>query len=185
MEKNLPDYTPDDMGKKLILLFIFEKMEFPLTDHSLAEIISCNPNWLTYMDFKESLFLLGEARFIHRTNHGTDSLFYLTDTGKRCLAHFYTKIPASVREDITAYAKGNRNRFKRSQEYTIDYYKNSDGTHTAVFRIKENQVADNLLEIRMKVPTRNAAKKATAKWRDKAAYVYESIFNTLVDEEVH
>ena len=180
LDKNT-DFRADDMEKKLMLLFIFEKMEFPLTDNSLAEIIGFNPNWMNYMDYKEALYLLMESRFIHRTSHGSDCLFYITDMGRRCLAHFYTKIPASIREEITSYAKSNRSNFKRSQEYTTDYFANSDGTHTILLRIRENAAA-NLLEIRMKVPTRAIAKNATNKWREKAPSVYEAIFNTLIEE---
>ena len=172
-----------EMANKLVLLFIFEKMEFPLTELTLAEVISSNNyEWLSFLDFTEALEQLCDAGFIHQGSVGKDGLYYITDSGRGCLSHFYTKIPASVREEIMAYAKANKNRFKRSQEYTYDYFKTRDGGHMAVFRIRENRVADNLLEISIKVPTRNMAQRATSKWRDKAAQVYEELFHSLFDE---
>ena len=174
------DFSPDDMQKKLLILFILEKMEFPLTDGSLSEIVVANPTWINYMDFRDALFMLSESRLVMRKSHASDTSFSITQSGRDCLAHFYTKIPASIREEITKYAKDNRNRFKRSQEYTYDYFKNSDATHTLVLRIRDHAAGDNLLEVKIKTPSRSHAVKAAAKWKDKAAGLYEMI-NSFVE----
>ncbi len=73
MDERNYDFVADEMVKKLILLFIFEKMEFPLTDATISEIIMANPSWMTYMDYKDALFLLTESKFIYRTAHGSDA----------------------------------------------------------------------------------------------------------------
>jgi hypothetical protein len=176
------DFVADDMEKKLMLLFIFEKMEFPLIDTSISEIIVANTSWMTYMDFRETLYQLCEARFVHRASHGGDSLYCLTPSGRGCLSHFYTKIPASIREEITAYANENKLRFKRSQEYTYDYFKNADGSYTIVLKIKESSHSDSTLEVRLRAESRSTAKKTVTKWKDKAPIVYEGILNALMEE---
>ena len=181
IDKNA-DFVADELVKKLILLFVFEKMEFPLTDASISEIIMANPSWMTYMDFKDALFLLGESKYVYRTTAGADTSFHLTQDGRQALGHFFHKIPASVREEITEYARENRQRFKRSQEYTNDYFKNADGTHTVVLRIHDQSIGKNLLEIRLRTGTRMGAKKAAERWKDKAALVYEWINNSIVED---
>lgn len=181
LDKTSP-FVADDMAKKLILLFIFEKMEFPLADASISEIVVLNPGWLNYIDFRDALYALCEAKFIHRSSQGNDPLFCLTQSGRACLSHFYTKIPASIREEITTYARDNKNRFKRSQEYTYDYFRNSDGTYTILLKIKEGGSIDNMLEVKLKVPTRAEAVKATSKWKERAPNVYEGILNILSNE---
>ena len=175
------DFQADDLTKKLILLFIFEKMEIPLTEQSLSETIVINPTWLSYIDFREVLYQLNENRFVNRARNGNDLLYHLTPQGRGALSHFYTQIPASIREEITEYAKENRNRLKRSQEYVYDYYKNTDGTYMLLLRIKE-QSTENLLEIRLKTDTRANAIKAASKWKEKAPLVYEAILHTLMDD---
>ena len=177
------DFKADDMEKKIILLFIFEKMEFPLTDQSIGEIIVANSSWMNYMDFRDAIVNLVESKFIHRGRHGADALFHLTAQGRACLGHFYTTIPASVREEIMEYAKANKQRFKRNQEYTYDYFKNSDGSHTVLLRIKEYGNLENLLEVRMKVNTRSDAIKFANKWKEKAPHAYEALLNILSEEE--
>lgn len=182
VERNL-DFVADDMDMKLMLLFIFEKMEFPLTDASISEIIVANPNWMSYMDFRTVIYQLVESRFIMRTGNSGDSMFALTQSGKSCLSHFYGKIPASIREEITAYAKDNKQKFKRSQEYNYDYFKNADGTYTTVLRIREFSASENVLEIRMRLQTRSEAIRATSRWRDKAPQSYEALYNILTSED--
>ena len=177
------DFVADELVKKLILLFIFEKMEIPLTDASISEIIMANPSWMTYMDFKDALFLLGESKFVYRANAGAETSFHITQDGRQALGHFFHKIPASIREEITHFTRDNRQNFKRNQEYTYDYFKNNDGTHTVVLRIKDHNVtAENLLEIRVKTPTRAGAIKAANRWKDKAAVVYEWINNAMIED---
>ena len=183
-EINKVDFVADELVKKLILLFVFEKMEFPLTDASVSEIIMAHPSWMTYMDFKDALFLLGESNYVYRISAGSETSFHITQDGRNALSHFFTKIPASIREDITEFAKENRQRFKRSQEYTNDYFKNADGTHTVVLRIKDqNGGSDCLLEVRLKTSTRNGAKKAATRWKDKAATLYEHINYVMIDDD--
>jgi hypothetical protein len=177
------DFVADEFVKKLIMLFTFEKMEIPLTDTSIDAIVSANPSWMTYMDCKEVLFQLQESKFIYRASHGNDAVFGLTQDGRMALSNFYTKIPASIREEITDFAKINRQRFKRNQEYTYDYFKNSDGTYTVALRIKDSPSNDYLLEIRIKAATRASAVRAATQWKEKAPSIYEYIHNTMLDSE--
>jgi hypothetical protein len=174
------DYVADEIVKKLILLYIFEKMEFPLTDESINEIIAAHPDWMTYMDFREALFMLIDNKFVYRTTAGSETCFAITQDGRGALGHFYQKIPASIREQIIEFTRENRQRFRRRQEYTWDYFRNGDGTYTVILRIRDQTAGDNMLEIRFKTDTRAGAKSAAAKWRDRAVSVYETIYNMTV-----
>ena len=94
------DFVPDEMAKKLILLFIFEKMEFPLTDASINEIIIQRPDWMNYMDFRDALSGLIESKFVYQITQAAETSFSITQDGRGALGHFYHKIPASIREEI-------------------------------------------------------------------------------------
>jgi len=178
------DFVADEMAKKLILLFIFEKMEFPLTDESINEIIMRNPTWMTYMDFREALFGLIQSKFVYQMTMASETSFSITQDGRGALGHFFQKIPASIREEIIEFARDNRPKFKKRQEYTWDYFKNADGTYTVVLRIRDHVVGDNLLEIKFRTDTRAGAKLAANRWRENAASTYERFYNmTTASEE--
>lgn len=171
------------MTRKIILLFIFEKMEFPLAENTLSEIIMANPDLMTYMDYRDALAKIVDVKFVVAKTVSGDLMYQLTKDGRDCLAHFWQKIPASIREMIIKYADENKLRMKRSQEYRFDYYKNSDGTQTAVFMIKDYTGPNSVMEIKLRLPSRADAMRATSHWKDKAPEVYEFIYNNLVEED--
>ena len=159
---------------------MLDKMEIPLTENSIIDIVTSRNNWLSYMDCKDVLWQLIEVGFIYKTVDATsESRYNITYEGRNCLSHFFLKIPSSLREQITAFTKNNRMNFKRAQEYTGDYYKNTDGSHTAVLRIRDPLEPQSLFEIKLKLPTRHAAIIAVKRWKDKAPNIYEYINETL------
>ena len=178
-----PKFVPDNLVNKLILLFVLEKMEIPLTEKSVLEICTGKNRWLNYMDCKEVLWQLIEAKFVYTPSETKrESRYNITYDGRQCLSHFYQRIPASLREEIDSYCKLNRNYIKRTQEYVSDYYKNDDGSYTVEFKIYEMLVPDALFEIKIKTASKQSAINASKNWRDSAAATYEHIFETLISE---
>ena len=178
----------DETVNKLILLFVFDKMEIPLTEDSIVDICTSRNDWLKYMDCKESLSQLLDVNFICKLDGSglesvpKDTRYTITVDGRNCLANFFNRIKQHTREEIYNYAKQNRMVFKRSQEYVYEYFKNHDGTHTVVFKIKEPVIAQPMFEIRLKTSTRSSAVAAGKKWNKKAAQIYEYVFENLISD---
>lgn len=175
----------DETVKKLILLLVLDRMEIPLTEDSIIEICTSKNDWLKYIDCKEALSQLLEVNFVCKLESGVetstkDERFTITNDGRNCLSNFYNRIRQSTQDEISEYAKQNRIVFKRSQEYVYEYFKNSDGSHTAVFRIKEPVMSQPMFEIRLKTATRSAAVSAGKKWGQKAAQIYEYVYDNLI-----
>ena len=178
------DFTMDSTVNKLKLLFILDKMEIPLTENSIIDICTSRNTWLNYMDCKEILWQLLEVGFIFKTSGENEEIRYgITYTGRDCLSHFYTRIPQSLREQMTNFAKENRMNFKRSQEYIAEYFKNTDGSHTVVLKIKEPMVPQSLLEIKLNAPNRHSAILTCKKWREKAASIFEYLYDSVIDSD--
>ena len=167
---------------KLILLFVLDKMEIPLTENSIVEICTSGKNpWINYMEYRDIKQELIEVGFIYKTNEQTgEDRYNITYEGRNCLAHFYTRIPLKLREEITNFTKENRLHFKRSQEYVGDYYKNDDGSYTVSLKIRAPLISQPLLELKVKAPSRQSAIEACKKRKDRAHIVYESIYETLI-----
>lgn len=168
---------------KLILMFVLDKMEIPLTENSIVEICTSGKNpWINYMEYRDIKQELIEVGFIYKTNEQTgEDRYNITYEGRNCLAHFYMRIPLKLREEITNYTKENRLHFKRSQEYVGDYSKNDDGSYTVSLKIRAPLISQPLLELKIKSPSRQSAIEACKKWKDKAHIVYESIYETLIN----
>lgn len=176
------DYVLDELQNKLILLFVLDKMEIPLTEYSIIDICTSSNRWLSYMDCIEILGNLTKFGFIFKTDdEGKEIRYGLTYEGRDCLSNFYQRIPQSLRENISEYAKANSLYYKKSQEYVSEYISNPDGSYTVVLKIKEPLINSPLLEIKLKAPNRASAKLACSKWSDKAPNIFENLYDTIID----
>ncbi|MBE5746544.1 MAG: DUF4364 family protein [Clostridiales bacterium] len=176
------EYILDGPQSKLTLLFLLDKMEIPLTQFNLLDICTSTNQWLGYMDCIEIIDQLLNAKFIFKTDdEGQEIRYGITYEGRACLSDFYQRIPASLREKITVYAKENSLNLKRSQEYVSEYSNNPDGSYTVTLKIKEPMVQLPLLEIKLKAPSRSSAKLACNKWSNKAQNIFEVLYDNLID----
>lgn len=164
---------------KLILLYVFEAMDIPITGNTIIEMCTSRNTWLSYMDCTITINQLLESGFIYQSSKEKNSYYNITADGRQCLALFYTRIPASLRAEITEYVKENRMSLRRKQEYYRNYYKNNDGTYTVQLKIVDP--VQTTLEIRLNVANRNTAKIVYNKWEDKAAQIYGYLHEELID----
>ena len=166
---------------KLILLYVLDQMEIPVTNETLNEMCCSQNNWLSYMTLTEVLPELVDARFVVScTNAGTE-YYKITQEGRDCLNYFFMKIPSSIRKDIGTYIKSNRQSYKRKQEYFRDYYKNRDGTYTVNLKIIDPTCSK--LELKLNVSNRAEAITVFKKWNESASDVYSAIYKILIEGE--
>ncbi len=174
----------DAINNKLIILFVLDKIEMPLTEISLIEMCSVKNNWLNYMDCIELLSQLVDSKLIYKTECKEGEMRYtLTVDGRSCLSYFYRRIPYELREEITEYTKANRMNIKMSQEYYATYTDAEDGSYLITLRIYENLIATPLFELKVKAPTRQSAEECCKKWRQKAPALYEYVFDNLINTD--
>ena len=170
----------DALLNKLILLFVFDKMECPLTENTIIDMCCSSNNWISYMDCKPIINQLIDHGFIYcLTQNGSDTLYSITSDGRVCLADFFIQIPSSVRENISKFIKLNGLKYRRKQEFISDYYMNKDGTYTVNLKIVEP--THSVLELKMVVPNRLSAKNIYKKWEEKGGEVLELLYENLVD----
>lgn len=180
----MPEYVPSSLTTKLTLLFLFDKMEIPLTENSILDICTNRNNWITYMECKEALQSLINSGLIYifQTQKDSSNLYAISRSGRECLSLFFQQVPMSLRDDISSFAKLNIQHIKRIQEYTSKYTKMPDGSYLNTFSIRDPHFKQSLFEIKMKFDTRTEAINASKKWVDKAPEIYESVFLSLITE---
>lgn len=176
------DFVPDSTTNKLILLYVLDKMEIPLTENSILEICSSQNDWLNWMDCKDLLAQLVTANFVYKPNTDNEENRYrITVTGRGCLSEFYTRIPASLRSQIDQFSLTNKMKYKRNQEYVSKNYKNEDGSYTVELKILEPVTAATIFGLTCKADSRHAAMLACKKWRDIAPMIYESVYGKIIE----
>lgn len=164
---------------KLIILFVFDKMETALSERTLVDMCTSSNNWLNYMDCMVLIPKLLEDGFIVQIPSEDDPLYIITPEGRESLANFYINIPISTREEITKFINHNSAKFRNRQECKSDYYQNKDGTYTVYLRILAP--VQPMLELKFVVPDKKTANTIYKKWEDKASELYSVVYETLVD----
>lgn len=177
------EFVNDSTTNKLILLYVLDKMEIPLTENSILEICCSHNNWINYMDLKDIMVQLLDKKLIYKPNtQNNENRYNITYNGRNCLSEFFTRINASLRDEISQYAKTKKMHFKRQQEYVGKYHKTIDGSYNVQLKIVEPQTTDSYFELTIKTATRANAIAACKKWRDTAASVYQVIYSKLFDD---
>lgn len=169
---------------KLIMLFVIDKMEIPLTEDSILDICSVKNTWIqNYMDCKAIIHNLVETKLLYKIGDEKEGkeLFSLTYEGRECLSNLYRRIPLSMREEISAYLQANRLNVKSSQEYSATYSKNDDGSYNVELKIYEPLNTKPMFILNIRAPSRQAANEAIHKWKLNAPSIYEVIYEKLIN----
>lgn len=156
-----------------------DKMDVPMTNDIIFEACSFQNTWLSYMDCFQALDLLLDADFIYKTTHDNTVYFTITPDGRACLSHFYSRIPASIRAEISDFVKENRAAYRRKQEYSTSYHLNPDKTYTCTLKIVDS--LKTTLDIKFNVANKDIAKSVAKKWESDAAQIYAMLYEQLVD----
>ena len=165
---------------KLIVLYVFDKMESALSERTVVEMCTAGNNWLNYMDCMELLPRLVEDGFICRADSSEEEpLYTITKDGRESLSNFYIIIPKSIRDEISAFVKNNSGKLRSRQECKSDYYQNKDGTYTVFLKILAP--VQPMLELKFVLPDKKTAQTIYRNWEYKAAELYSAVYETLVD----
>ncbi len=176
------EFSNDDFETKLMLLYVLEQIEIPLTEQSILDICTTRNDWINYMECVSVFHDLLQSGFIYALDEESNKRcrFALTAKGRSALGIYYEEIKDSTREQISNFCKSNRMYFKRLQEYVADFSKAEDGSYLVVLRIIETSSSEPMFEIKINLQTRAEAVKAVEIWTTKAPSFYEFVYSNLI-----
>jgi hypothetical protein len=167
-------------ANKLLILFVLDKFETPVSEEVLLQICCSDNEWIPYLYCQQLLQELYRSGFI-AVNTGKQQavpLIAVTTDGRTCLSHFFDDIPLSLREEITEFVRRERLSYRKKQEFISDYFRNPDGTFTVSLRILE--VGKPLVDLKFVVANRAVATSVHNSWKEKAPEVYGSLYDILI-----
>ena len=94
---------------KLILLFVFDKMESALSERTIIDMCSTSNDWINYMDCMMIISQLLEDGFICTVETNDDTLYTITPDGRSCLCKLLYQYPQEhARRDLGIRQKQQR-----------------------------------------------------------------------------
>ena len=165
---------------KLMVLYMLDNLDFPLTNSQLSEFF-VNHGYTYYFHLQQAVNELIDSTFIRGELIRNTTHYYLTSAGTEALRMFESKISDAIKNDILAYFKEKKYQLRKEVNITADYYPIKKGEYMVEALIKERGVT--LMELKINVVSKEQAIAVCDKWADKSDKVYCQVMETLLFEE--
>ena len=162
---------------KLMILYMLNKVNFPLSNTQLSEFM-LERQYTNYFTFQECINSLVTDGFILEITYRNSTQYKLTKEGEDTISFFYTKISNAIRNDIDEYLKKNKYNLKCEVGTISDYYRSTNGSYIVHCQVKEGDT--NLIELNLSVPLEEQADAMCAKWKDASQEIYDFIVHKLM-----
>ena len=162
---------------KLIVLYMLDKVDFPLTTSQISEFI-LDKGYTSYFRLQETLSELTDSDLLRVETTHNRTLYHLTENGAETIHFFSNKISPAIRQEIDDFLKEKQYDLKEEVSVKSDYYLNTNHEFEVRCQIMENGY--NLIDLKLTVPTEKEAEAIAAKWSLKSQEIYTSILTDLL-----
>ena len=163
---------------KLIILFLLDKVDFPLTNAQISNFI-LDKEYTNYFSLQQCISELTEEEFIEVETVGHSSLYQITPSGEETLSFFQHMISQPIQEEILYFLKENKYRLRDETSTLSEYHKAGKEEYTVSLRVMEKK--NPIIDINLSVPTEEDAAKICNNWRAQSQEIYSYVLNQLLN----
>ncbi|MBS5430754.1 MAG: DUF4364 family protein [Lachnospiraceae bacterium] len=162
---------------KLIILYMLNKVDFPLTNSQISEFI-LDEGYTTYFKLQQALSELTESGFIREEPTHSRTFYHLTEDGAETLRFFKNDISPAIQNDIDGFLKEKKYELKNEVSVKSDYYRNTNREYSVRCQVLEQGVP--LIDLTVTAPTENEAETIANNWQQKNEEIYAAIMAQLL-----
>lgn len=163
---------------KLLLLFIFKKIKFPVSNNQITQIILEN-NFINYFTLQQYLNELLSSNFLKYTDETGNHRLVITEKGIKVLSLFENRISEDKINAIEDYLNKEIKNIKKEVTITADYTLGKKGNFIVNLKAIENDSI--LIDIKLNVGSNKDAKDLCHKWKNNSSELYEKIIQLLIN----
>lgn len=161
---------------KLIVLYILNKVAFPLTNSQISDFI-LEKGYTNYFTFSQVISELSESNLIQTRTLNNRTQVIITEEGETTLEYFGNRIGSEIRHEIDTYLKDKSFELRNEVSVIGEYYKTVNGDYEASLTAKDNNTV--LVNIKLSVPTPQMAEVICNKWQEKNLDIYQYLTKEL------
>ena len=162
---------------KLIVLYMLNKLDFPLTNGQISEFI-LEKGYTTYFTLQQAISEMVKANFIREESTHNRTLYHLTEEGQETIRYFSNNISPAIKEDIDTYMAEKNYQLKNEVSIKADYYRINSREYGVRCRIVENDIP--LIDLTVTVPSEKEAQRIVDNWSTKNQAVYAAVMENLL-----
>lgn len=160
---------------KLIVLYMLDRVDFPLTNSQVSEFI-LDKGYTDYFTLQETINDLISTEFIKVSTIRNASHYEITPGGHEAMELFDSKLSDAIKLDILHYFEENKIHLKNESNIYADY-DIINSAYRVTCTAKER--SDTLLEINILAPTKDRAIEICDNWQNKSQEMYEYLIKNL------
>ena len=172
----------DDKSKsalnKLIVLYILDKIEIPLTNTQITNIILEN-NIINYFSLQECVAELEKSDLVKLEESQGKLTYQISEAGQRAVSMFQNKISKSNKTLINDYILKNKDSIKQESEIFADFSKNNENEYVVNLKVIENEII--LIDLKLNVVSAKQARLICDKWNNSSSKIYGQIMDSLIN----
>lgn len=162
---------------KLIILYVLDKVDFPLTNAQLSDFI-LQKEYTNYFNIQQAVNELTSSELITVSTVRHSSHYRITEAGKETLEFFNQKISDPIKQDILEYLQKNKYSLREEVSTIADYYEKKKNEYVVRCQVKEE--SNSIIDLSLLVPTEDTAKLICNNWKAKSQEVYSYLMRTLM-----
>lgn len=173
------DNTVDLAESKLMLLYIFSKIRFPVSNNQIIQIILEN-NLMNYFILQQYISELISAGFLRYAQDNEKSRLIITQNGSEVLSLFQNRIPSEKAEELDNYLNKQMDNIKREVTVTADYTIEHKDNFIVNLKAVENDSI--IIDIKLNVASNKQARDICHKWKSNSSHIYSKFMELLINE---
>ena len=162
---------------KLLLLYLIEKMDLPLSRSQITDYIR-QDELMDYYTLQQTMADMVDGGYLEMTMDNNTTIYTITDEGLQTLEYFEKHIPSGIRSKINQFVRENRKNIQRAFENTATFFP-SEANDEFLVKCGVYEESRVLMEISISVDTREQARIIQNNWKANAKTLYGDIIRTL------
>ncbi|NLP33571.1 MAG: DUF4364 family protein [Clostridiales bacterium] len=164
---------------KLIILYILNRVDFPLTNAQLTAFI-LEKGYTNYFNIQQVISELIEDAFITIKTIRNSTLYRITESGSETLQLFDHLISQGIKDDIETYLKENKYELQEEVSTLADFYQMRKGEFAAHLSVIERSTP--IIDLTLVVTTEEEAEQICNNWKEKSSDVYSYLITSLLED---
>ncbi len=163
----------------MIVLYMLMRSDVPLSKSQIYDFM-LEEGYTTFMTLQEAFSELSSSGLINETTVANRTYLEITAEGEQSLEFFGNRINPAIREQVDDYLRENSIRLRDESSVLGDYRK--VGENEYVVRLWAKEKYEDLIDIRIPVPTEQMAQKMLEEWKEKNQEIYKYLYDVLLGE---
>ena len=155
---------------------MLNRVKFPITTAQISNYI-LEKEYTNFLTLQQVISELAEANLINAHTVNNRTHLQITEEGRETLYYFDNRINDIIKTEINEYFHDNEFDLREEVSVLSNYYKSTSGEYETHLIAKERE--NNLLEIKLSVPTREVAESICDNWQKKNQELYQELVRLL------